>query len=146
MLAHRDEEDASQQCASQSRFDNLLQTRLACLVPLQQGCNVEGQLCDGAKSGIYHSTNGKVTLGRDALDTQGGKYNVTTSGTRQNGHSAQVCSDPRKNTPGNPHTNIIGQGYDGADGDGELDVRAGKPVVFVNVSNNHGDDHQRKEV
>lgn len=51
-----------------------------------------------------------------------------------------------KSIPGNPHTNVIGQGYDGADGDSELDVRAGKPVVFVNVSDNHGDDHQRKEV
>lgn len=72
MMAHRDKEDASQQCASQSRLDNLLQTWLACLVPLQQGGYVERQLCDGAKSGVHHGTNGKVTLGRDASNTQGG--------------------------------------------------------------------------
>lgn len=69
----------------------------------------------------------------------------------QEGHSAKqtnvpVCFDPIKNKPGDPHTNIIRQGYDGADGYGKLDVRAGKAVFFVNVSNNHGDNHQRKEV
>lgn len=54
--------------------------------------------------------------------------------------------DLKECKPGNPHTNIIGQGYDGADGDGELDARTGKLVVFVNVSNNHRNNHQRKEV
>lgn len=77
---------------------------------------------------------------------KGGNTEFYMSDTRQNKHSAQVCSKLMKNKPGNPHTNIIGQGYDGADGYGELDIRAGKPVVFVNVSNNHGDNHQRKEV
>lgn len=83
-MAHRDKEDASQQCASQSRLDNLLQTWLACLVPLQQGSYVEGQLGDGAKSGVYHSTDGKVTLRRDALDTQGGKDEFKVGGPLQN--------------------------------------------------------------
>lgn len=85
MLAHRDEEDASQQGASQSRLDDLLQTWLACLVPLQQGSDVEGQLCDGAKSGVDHSTHSKVTLGRDASDTQREKKKTFYRwGTQQN--------------------------------------------------------------
>ena len=64
-LAHRDEEDASKQRASQRCFNNLLQTRVGCLVTSEQGCDVKGQLCDGAEAGIHHRAHSKVTLGRD---------------------------------------------------------------------------------
>lgn len=62
-MAHRDEEDAAQQCASQCCLYNLLQTRIGCLVTPEQGCDVKGQLCDGAEGGVHHCTHSKVTLG-----------------------------------------------------------------------------------
>lgn len=64
-LAHRDEEDASEQRASQCWFNHLLQTWVGCLVPSEQGGDVKRQLCDGAKAGVHHCTHSKVTLGWD---------------------------------------------------------------------------------
>lgn len=69
-LAHRDEEDASEQRASQRRFDNLLQTRVACLVTSEQGRDVKGQLCDGAEAGVHHCAHCKVTLGWDTTSAK----------------------------------------------------------------------------
>lgn len=65
--AHRDEEDAAKQSASQRCFDDLLQTRVGCPVTSEQGCDVEGQLCDGAEGGVHYRTHCKVTLSWDTV-------------------------------------------------------------------------------
>lgn len=69
-MAHRDEEDASEQCAGQCGLNNLLQTRIGFPVTSEQGCDVKGQLRDGAKGGVHHRTHCKVTLGRDTARVQ----------------------------------------------------------------------------
>lgn len=73
-VAHRNEKDASDQSASQSSLNDFLQTWVTCLVASEQGCDVEGQLSDGPKGCIDHSTNSKVTLGSDTAD---GKTMIT---------------------------------------------------------------------
>lgn len=65
-LAHRDEKDASEQCARQCWFNDLLQTWVRCLVASEQGGDVKCQLSDGTKAGVHHCSHSKVTLGWDA--------------------------------------------------------------------------------
>lgn len=49
-------------------------------------------------------------------------------------------------SPGDAHTDIVREWYDGADRDGELGVRTCKLVFFVNISNYQSNYNKREEV
>lgn len=49
-------------------------------------------------------------------------------------------------SPGNAHTNVIWQRYDGTSRYGELDIRAGILVFSVNVTDYDGNYYKREEV
>lgn len=68
--AHRDEEDASEQSPSQCRLYDLLQTGIGRPVASEQGCDVKGQLRDGAEGGVHHSADSEVTLGGDTAEME----------------------------------------------------------------------------
>lgn len=63
--SHRYEEDAAQQCAGQSRFDDLCVALVSCAMTLQQSCDVEGHLRNRAERGVYYRSHCKVTLCRN---------------------------------------------------------------------------------
>lgn len=60
--SHRYEEDAAQQGAGESRFDDLCIALVSCAVTLQQSCDVEGHLRNRAERGVYYRSHCKVTL------------------------------------------------------------------------------------
>lgn len=66
--SHRYEEDAAQQGASESSFDDLCIALVSCAVTLQQSCDVEGHLRNRAERGVYYRSHCKVTLGGNTTE------------------------------------------------------------------------------
>lgn len=66
---HGDEEYATEQGSRESRLHDLFVALAGCAVASQQRRDVEGHLSDGAKGGVHHRSHGKVTLCRDAVET-----------------------------------------------------------------------------
>lgn len=64
-LTDRNKEDATEQGASERRFNELFVTFVAEAMTLQQGSDVEGHLCDGAECGVHYSSHCEVALSRD---------------------------------------------------------------------------------
>ena len=67
-VTHRYEQDAPEQGASECGFNDLFVTFGGSTVSLQQRCDVERHLCDGAKRGVHHRSHCKVTLCRNAAE------------------------------------------------------------------------------
>lgn len=63
---HRYEQYTPKQCPSECSLDNFFIAFAGNAVSLQQRCDVERQLCDGAESRIHHCSQCKVTLCRNA--------------------------------------------------------------------------------
>lgn len=66
---HRNEEYAAEQGSGESSFHNLFVALAGSLLAPQQRRDVECHLSDGAECGVYHRSHGKVTLCRDAVET-----------------------------------------------------------------------------
>lgn len=81
---HRDEEYATEQGPGESWFDDLFVALAGCAVASQQSRDVERHLSDGAKRGVHHCSHGKVTLCRDAVETNGSRCLVNHIGMSLN--------------------------------------------------------------
>lgn len=75
-ITYRDEQNTSKQCPGQCCFYNLLQAFVALVMTPKQGCDVKGKLGDGAKRGVDHGTDCKVTLSGYTAETETGLLQV----------------------------------------------------------------------
>lgn len=66
---HRNEEYAAEQGSGESCFHDLFVALAGGALAPQQRRDVERHLSDGAERGVHHCSHGKVTLCRDAVET-----------------------------------------------------------------------------